>query len=279
MMRRWARHWLRSCREMPARALAVLDRDDRDPAGRIHEFRRLMKAWRALLKLAPAGLAEEEQAVRWGVARLRRGFGMARDAVVIARVLGTLGPDHASQDDAQAAAEALLREQGDAVRAELRRLSDEMARWSLSDETGGFLTRTFRDSYRRARRRTRRDPRRMNLKCLHGWRTMVVDLGYQLRFFQPADPVRLRPQVERAERLRSRLGNVIDLDMARAYLAERPPTEDGERLADEISRRIARQRRKAAKLARRLFDRRPKRVSARLREAIGLHSPRRVSFA
>lgn len=278
MTRRWARHWLRCCREMPVHAQAVLDRYDDGPARRIHEFRRLMKAWRALLKLAPPGLAEEENAVRAGAARLRRGFGMARDKAVIAKVLGTLAPEQPSQDDAQAVAETLLREQGDAVRAELQRLSGEMEGWSLTDEAGGFLVRAFRRSYRQARRQARRDPRRMKLKRLHGWRTMIVDLGYQLSFFQPADAPRFRQQAEVAERLRAHLGNAIDLDMVRAYLAESPWTGDGERLANEIARRIARHRRKAAKLAERLLERRPVRVGAHLREAMGRHTPRRISL-
>lgn len=281
-MRRWARHWLRACREVPDRALAALDRHNDDPGRQVHEFRRLMKAWRALLKLAPARLAEQAHAVRSAAGSLRRGFGMARDTAVIAKVLGKLCPGQVREDDTEAVAR-LVRDQGEAVRAELRRLSAEMAGWSLADETGEFLARAFRRSYRRARREAQGNPRRMSIESLHGWRTAVVDLGYQLSFFAPADPARLRHQAKEAERLRGRLGNAIDLDMAGSYLAEEPAPDSGgassEWLVHEISRKIARQRRRAAKLAERLLERRPKRASADLREAMAQHPPRRVSLA
>jgi CHAD domain-containing protein len=237
-----------------------------------------MKAWRALLKLAPAELAEEGKAVRGAVGGLRRGFGIARDTAVVAKVLSALCPDHASEDDAQDAAAVLLAEQGDAVRDELRRLSAEMARWSVSNETGDFLVRAFRRSYRLARRHGRRDPRRMDAEHLHDWRSMIVDLSYQLSFFAPADPARLGRLAKAAERLRSRLGNAIDLGMVRAHLAERPALDGLDALAQEIPRKIAKQCRKAAKLAKRLLARRPRRAGADLREAMEHRPPRRTSF-
>lgn len=282
MMRRWSRHWLRTCREMPGRALAVLDRPDDDPGWQVHEFRRLMKAWRALLKLAPAGLAGEGRAIRASVGRLRRGFGGARDSAVIARVLGKLSPDRVPKGDAEAAmaaAAALLRDQGDAVRAELRRLTAAMTGWSLANETGEFLARAFGQSYRRARRQARENPRRMSGEHLHDWRTMIVDLSYQLGFFAPANPAQLRRQTAMAERLRSRIGTAIDLDMVRAHLAKEASPTSGERLAHEIERKVARQRRKAKKLAGRLLARRPRRERADLATALGHRPPRRVSFA
>lgn len=267
---------------MPDRALAVLDRHEDGPEQRIHQFRRVMKAWRALLKLAPAALAGEGRAIRADAGRLRRGFGTARDTAVIAKVLGKLCPDHARMDDAEAAAAAaadLLRDRADAVRIELRRLSAEMERWSLADEAGDFLARAFRRSYRRARRHARSDPRRMSVEHLHDWRTAIVDLSYQLSFFAPADPARLRGRAAMAERLRSRIGNAIDLDMTRSYLAEGAAVDDGKRLAHAIDRKIAKQRRRAAKEAGRLLARRPRRARAELSEAMQRHPPRRVSFA
>ena len=279
-MRRWSLHWLRSCREMPGRALVVLARHD-DPGRQIHEFRRLMKAWRALLKLAPSGLAEEGKAIRACVGRLRRGFGLARDSAVIAKILGKLCPDRVPKDDAKAAAAAaaaLLRDQGDAVRTELRRLSAAMTDWSLADETDDFLARAFRRNYRRARRQARENPRRMSVEHLHDWRTMIVDLSYQLSFFATTRHALLRRQAEMAERLRSRVGNAIDLDMARAHLAKEAPSNGGKRLAHEIERQEARQRRRAVKLASRLLARRPRREHTDLAMALERHPPRRVKF-
>jgi CHAD domain-containing protein len=283
MMRRWARQWLRSCREMPARALAVLGREASAPEKRVHDFRRLMKAWRALLRLAPAGLVVEARAIRSDVARLRRTFGAVRDATMVAATLKRLRPELVLADEGRAEADKLLLEHGVAVRAELERLSMAMAGWSVAGETGDFLVLAFRHSYRRARREARRNPRRMNLKRLHCWRSAVIDLGYQLAFFQPAGPARLRRQTKEAERLRGHLGQIVDLDIARAYLAAGPSDGGGVQACGEIKREIerevARRRRKAARLAGRLFDRRARVAGARLRAAMEDHPPRRVRLS
>ena len=104
MMQRWARHWLRTCREMPLRARRLLERFDRNPEKRIHDFRRVMKAWRSLLKLAPAALADEAKAVRAEIKQLRQSFGAARDAVVVAKTLDEVLPESLNGTQPPAAA-------------------------------------------------------------------------------------------------------------------------------------------------------------------------------
>jgi CHAD domain-containing protein len=279
MMRRWATHWLRSCREMPGRGRRVLDRKGGAPEKQIHDFRRMMKAWRALLKLAPVELADEAKALRAQVGGLRRGFGAARDASVVARTLGRVMPECEPRSAAPVGAGELLEQQRDTIREELQRLAGTMAGWSVAAESGGFLVNAFKRSYRRARRRARRDPRRMGLKRLHAWRTAIVDLGYQLSFFQPADPARLGRQAETAEQLRAQLGAVVDLDMARAQLPAAASKRRRQQAGREIDKSIARQRRAAARIAGRLLDRRPKLVCARLAQAMAHRKPHRIRLA
>lgn len=283
MMRRWAAHWLRSCREMPGRGRRALERKDGGPEKQIHEFRRVMKAWRALLKLAPVVLADEAKAMRAQVGGLRRGFGAARDASVVARTLDTVLPEGEPKSDpecdAPVGADELLQQQRDTIREELQRLEGTMAGWSVAAESGGFLVIAFKRSYRQARRRARRDPRRMGLKRLHAWRTAIVDLGYQISFFQPADPARLGRQAETAEQLRGQLGAVVDLDMARAQLPDAALKRRREQARRAIDRSIAEQRRAAARIAGRLLDRRPKVVCARLAEAMARRKPHRIKLA
>jgi CHAD domain-containing protein len=264
---------------MPGRGRLMLDRKGSSPEKRIHDFRRVMKAWRALLKLAPVELADEAKALRAQVGHLRRGFGAARDASVVARTLDAVLPDCSPTNEAPVDASELLRQQCDTIREELERLAGAMAGWSVAAESGGFLVSAFKRSYRRARRRARRDPRRMGLKRLHAWRTVIVDLGYQLSFFQPADPARLGPQAETAEQLRAQLGSVVDLDMARTQLPAAVSKRRREQAVREIDRSIARQRRAAARIARRLLERRPKLVCARLAEAMARRKPRRIRLA
>lgn len=283
MMRRWAAHWLRSCREMPGRGRRALERKGGGPEKQIHEFRRVMKAWRALLKLAPVVLADEAKAMRAQVGGLRRGFGAARDASVVARTLDTVlpvsEPKSDPECDAPVGADELLQQQRDTIREELQRLEGTMAGWSVAAESGGFLVIAFKRSYRQARRRARRDPRRMGLKRLHAWRTAIVDLGYPLSFFQPADPARLGRQAETAEQLRGQLGAVVDLDMARAQLPDAALKRRREQARRAIDRSIAEQRRAAARIAGRLLDRRPKVACARLAEAMARRKPHRIKLA
>jgi CHAD domain-containing protein len=138
MMRRWAAHWLHSCRQMPGRGRLVLERKGSGPDKQIHDFRRVMKAWRALLKLAPAHLADEAKALRAQIGHLRRSLGAARDASVVARTLGAVLPECDSKSDTPADAGEVLRQQRDAIHKELQRLAGTMAGWSVAAESGGW---------------------------------------------------------------------------------------------------------------------------------------------
>ncbi|RDJ22859.1 CHAD domain-containing protein [Bosea caraganae] len=278
MLRRWARHWLRTCREVPSRASRLLDRTERSPEKRIHDFRRLMKAWRSLLKLAPAALAGEARALRGEIKLLRQNFGEARDATVVAKTLEEVLPGRVNAAEASPPAAPVPREELAAVRATLDQLSAEMERWSVASEGGGFLLAAFKRTYRKARRRARHDVTEMGLKRLHAWRTAVIDLGYQLSFFKPADPAKLEPQEGAAERLRSHLGTVVDLDMAREHLSDAVPAKRREGAEREIARSIVKRRRKAARIADSLLDERPKTMCAHLAEGLASRGPRRIRF-
>lgn len=291
MMQRWARHWLRSCRDMPKRALRLIDDAQAEPEKQVHAFRRMMKAWRSLLKLAPDKLAEEARMMRAEIRALRRDFGAARDAVVLARTLeDALGkslferlPKPEGEAGAQAAPPDLQRRL-EAARIKLGRLSVEMARWSVAGEGGAFLLKGFERSCRKTHRRLHHDPLRMSLKRLHASRTAVVDLGYQLQFFRSAKVAEPALRGELAERLRSHLGAVVDLDLAHSYLNTLMPAgrraKAGHKKAEHrIARRIVKRRGKAARLARRLLDERPKTLRIRLGEMMALREPRRVKLS
>jgi CHAD domain-containing protein len=278
MMQRWARHWLRTCREMPLRGRRLLERFDRNPEKRIHDFRRVMKAWRSLLKLAPAAIANEAKAVRAEIKQLRQSFGAARDAIVVAKTLNEVLPKSLNGTQPPAAAPKPSPQELDAVCTKLDRLAAEMEGWSVAAEGGGFLLTAFKRSYRKARRRAGQGPGQMPVKRLHAWRTAIIDLGYQLVFFQPADPAAFAPQAGAADRLRSHLGTVVDLDMARTHLAGLLPPRRRARAEEEIDRSIAKQRNEAARIAGTLLDERPKRLCAHLAESMTSREPRRIKL-
>ncbi len=290
MMQRWARQWLRSCRDMPRRALRLINDARADPEKQVHGFRRLMKAWRSLLKLAPDSLAEEARVMRTEIRALRRDFGAAREAVILARTLeDALGKRlfaRLPKPEGEAVPSDLPRRLK-AARIKLGRLSVEMARWSVAGEGGVFLLKGFERACRKTRRRLQRDPRRMSVKRLHAARTAIVDLAYQLQFFRPAEAAEFALQGKLAERLRSHLGAVVDLDLAQRHLITLRPAGDGKagdkkaeykKAEHRIARRIVKRRGKAARLARRLLNERPKTLRARLGEMMALHEPRRVKL-
>lgn len=295
MMQRWARHWLRSCRDMPKHALRLINDAGAEPEKQVHAFRRLMKAWRSLLKLAPDSLAEEARAVRAEIRALRRDFGAARDAVVLARTLeDALGKSlferlPKPEGEAGSPAPSDLRPRLEAARIKLGRLSVEMARWSVAGEGGAFLLKGFERSCRKTRRRLHRDPLRMSLKRLHASRTAIVDLGYQLQFFRPAEAAEFALRGKLAERLRSQLGAVVDLDLAQRHLVTLMPAghrakaeykrAEHKKAEHRIARRALKRRGKAARLARRLLDEQPKTLRARLGEMMALREPRRVKLS
>jgi CHAD domain-containing protein len=291
MMQHWARHWLRTCRNMPKRALRLIDDAQADPEKKVHAFRRLMKAWRSLLKLAPDSLAQEARMMRAEIRTLRRGFGAARDAVVLARTLkDALGKslfERLPKPEGEAGSPAVpsdLRRRLAAARIKLGRLSVEMTRWSVAGEDGAFLLKGFERACRKTRRRLHRDPLRMSLKRLHASRTAVVDLCYQLQLFRPAEATDLALRGELTERLRSHLGAVVDLDLARRHLITLMPAGhrakgEHKKAEHKIVRRALKRRGKAARLARRLLDERPKALRARLGEMMALREPRRVKLS
>ncbi|MDR6874833.1 CHAD domain-containing protein [Bosea sp. BE125] len=291
MMQRWARHWLRSCRDMPKRALRLINDARAGPEQQVHAFRRLMKAWRSLLKLAPDSLAEEAKLMRAEIRGLRRDFGAARDAVVLARTLeDALGKrlfrrlPKPEGEASSPAAPSDLRQQLEAARIKLGRLSVEMARWSVAGEGGAFLLKGFERSCGKTRRRLQRDPLRMSLKHLHESRTAIIDLGYQLQFFRPAEAAEFAPRGKLAERLRSQLGAVVDLDLAQKHLIALMPAGHGakanhKKAEHRIARRIVKRRGKAARLARRLLDERPKTLRIRLGEMMAIREPHRVKLS
>jgi CHAD domain-containing protein len=279
MMQRWAGHWLRTCRDMPKQARRLLEDGQPDADMRIHAFRRLMKAWRALLKLAPKALADEARMVRSEVKGLRQSFGAVRDATVVAKALGKMLPQSAGEVDAPADTLKPSQQQLEAVRAKLAWLSTEMARWSVAGEGGSFLLTGFRRVCRKARRRLEGDPRRMSMKRLHAWRTAIIDLGYQIDFFQPADPAGLKPRAEATERLRAHLGMVIDLNMAREHLSETVRAKRRRKAERQIEKSITKQRAKAAAIADRLLDPPPRIMATQLATMLAAHEPRRVRFA
>ena len=278
LMRLWAQHWLAVCREMPLHGRRLLDRLENDPAKGIHDFRRLMKAWRSLLKLSPAALEQDSAQLRADIKRLRQNFGATRDAAVVARTLQELLPGERGRlleppPDPMPLPETIV-----SMQTELDRLAARMEEWSVAGDRGVFLLAAFRRSYRKARRAARRDPRRMSLKHLHAWRTRIIDLGYQLSFFQPADPGHYKEQIEAVERLRTHLGAVVDLDLAERQLAETAAIKPLRKVRKKLRRRAGKQRGKAAGMVEPVLDTRPKAVCAHLAEAMVAHAPRRIKL-
>jgi CHAD domain-containing protein len=274
----WSRFWLEACRRRAADAVASVDAQG-DPAERVRLLRTLAKDWRALLRLAPPALAGEAKHLRRDVGDVRRSLGeMRRDHMVrrmFARAARDL-PDLAIPDPvfAQMAQPTGGNGQGgsgrsrfdsplDMCRAALVALAARQDAWTLDDHAGA-VPKGLRDgilrAYRRGWRHLRHDVASLTLDDIHDLRTATTDLRYQLDFLAPLWPGPIAALAAEAERLRGRLGRIVDLTEARDSL----PADADPRLRAALDREEARRRQQAARLATLFFADKPQALRRRL---------------
>ncbi len=269
--------------DLDGRALDVLD------ARAIHETRKALKRLRALVGLLREDLGEPRFKREHAILRDAAGrLASARDAEVMVETLDALLQRHPRKLARQrslielrkllvaeraAAAQRTLDDQ--ATRAEvLRELRDlrERARcWVLPDRSGiSMVEHDLRRVYRQGRERKRLLARgKGGARELHEWRKRVKDLRYA------AEILGLRPLARRAEKLGDSLGEEHDLVV---FAAQLPPPgqapfkgKRGRRARKALLGKIAQRRRRLRKRAlhegERLYRRKPKKFTRRVRRA------------
>jgi len=258
---------------------AIEDRKRRDSVA-VHDFRKAMKRWRALLRLLEPFLGERGREHRLRARDLARDLARPRDAQSALD-----GLDDALKHDTEFSPRSLqamrgrleeVRRRAEAAMlkkamrgrmiAAIRNASRSVDRWPVEkiefDEIADSLTKT----YRRARRMIPEDWNAATAEELHELRRRVIEHRYQMELVTPLWPRLGKPWVEEAQRLRSQLGRYQDLVVLAGLSAPHQLLAPWRsRLAKPIADRQTVHLATAARLAGRLFAERPKAFRRRLR--------------
>lgn len=266
-----------------AEAQEILNDPARDATVKVHDIRRALKRWRALLRMLRPHLRESGEALRFAARDLARRLTHARDA-------------QSAIDAFNDATEACLnlpialpprsivtiQNRLQELRAENERniwtdeiqkdLSDyltaatwQISLWNLESLTFADLADMLTTTYRRARQSIPANWNEAEGETLHELRRRVVEHRYQMELIEPIWPRLGRIWVDEAQRLRTRLGKYQDLEMLAAKVGPHQPLARWRsKLAPVIAHRQAEHVDAARKIATRLFAEPPKGFRRRL---------------
>lgn len=220
-----------AARDTLSEARAVLDDKARPDAIAVHDLRKAMKRWRALLRLLEPFLGEDARQLRTEARDLARELSSARDAQSAIEALnelaeskGELSPRTIASirgrlDAIRLSAEAATI--NDDVRARLRIACDAaetgVAAWKLDALSFKDLARELSRTYERLRENSPKDWSKAEPETLHDLRSIVVAHRYQMELVEPLWPKFGRLWVAEAQRLRDRLGAFQDLSVLKSF--------------------------------------------------------------
>lgn len=192
-----------------------------DPVEMVHDVRKALKAYRALLRLVPG---PEAEAARARASDAARGLSASRDRQAALDALealadaGLLPPKDAKAAAAVIAAQPEAAEQATDQRVAIQDFLDH-ARASLADGLAAAARRAdVVAGLSRAYRRARADPDWSRPEGLHALRKRVVAHRYQMDFFADFCGAGAK-RARKAQRLRDILGIHQDLEALKPRLA------------------------------------------------------------
>jgi CHAD domain-containing protein len=244
----------------------------------VHDFRRAMKEWRALMRLLAPFIPD---ASRWRheARDHARSLSHARDSAAAlnafdellkkgmvlsetstATIRGRIEALRGSEE--QAVLTPALRE---AILTWLDTAAASVETWPLDPFDFSSIAAQLAAGYRSARKRIPADWSLASAHDLHSLRQRVVDLRYQMELIEPLWPRFGRMWTEEAERLRGRLGQCQDLEVLKRLTEPHQPLAHWRsRVTPAIAERSAALAQRAARIAHRLFAERPKLFRQRL---------------
>jgi CHAD domain-containing protein len=258
--------------------IAIVD-PERSSADAVHDFRRTMKEWRALMRLL-APFIPDAQRWRHEARDHARSLAHARDGAAALNAFdglidkGNLVLSERTTATIRSRIEALrgneeqavlTPELRDRIVAWLDLAAAAIEQWPLDPFDFSSIAAQLTDAYRNARRRIPADWSAAGAGELHTLRQRVVDLRYQMELIEPLWPRFGRMWTEEAERLRERLGRCQDLEVLKRFTEPHQPLAHWRsRLTPAIAERSAALAQRAARIAHRLFAERPKSFRHRL---------------
>lgn len=258
------------------RALADAELSD---AEKVHEVRKALKRWRALMRLLDRPLGDQANQMRTEARELMRALAGARDAQGALDALADLrkaetpisatsiGTMRSRLTDMRDAAETTSFTQE--MRERLTRYLDYAAlsldRWPLNSVDIETVTEGLTATYRRARQLMPEDWEEAEAEHLHDLRRRVVEHRHQMDLVEHLWPRLGKVWAEEAQRLRNQLGACQDLAVLAHFTAPHQPLAPWRsRLTPVIEARHAAHIKIAARLAGRLFAEKPKAFSRRI---------------
>jgi CHAD domain-containing protein len=257
---------------------ALADPELSDPEA-VHEVRKALKRWRALLRLLARPLGEQADQMRGEARELMRAVAGARDAQSALDALSDLRKaDLPFSPTSTEKVRSRLTEMRDAAEAKsftktmrdrLSRYFDygtlSLERWPLKAIDFDIVTDGLTSTYRRARQLLPDSWPNAEAEHLHDLRRRVVEHRHQMDLVEPLWPRLGKVWAEEAQRLRNQLGSCQDLAVL-ANLTEpnQPLAPWRSRLTPLINARREAHLKSAARLAGRLFAEKPKAFRRRI---------------
>jgi CHAD domain-containing protein len=261
-----------------AGARTAITDPERSHQDAVHDFRRTMKQWRALMRLLEPFIPDAVQ-LRQEARDHARSLSRARDGqsalnafddlvdkgIVLserstATVRGRIEAIRGSEEES-----VLTPELRDAIIAWLDSATAAIDQWPLDPFDFSSIAARLATGYREARRRIPGDWNSASAEDLHQLRQRVVDHRYQMELVEPLWPRHGRMWTEEAERLRDRLGRCQDLEILKRLTGPHQPLAHWRsRLTPACAERTTELSHRAARIALRLFAERPKAFRHRL---------------
>jgi len=223
--------------DIAARTLAALLRDivasgrkpietpDMSDAVAVHDLRKALKRWRAILRLIGPMVGEEAELTRVEARDLAREMAAARDGQAAQEALADLGEgfpnlparsraaiaERLTQMCAGAQAIGLTPERGARIDDMWSRAAAAVERWPFERFDRSEAAARLTVFYRRVCAAIPDDWSNASPEALHRFRQRVVEHRYQMELADPLWPKLMRLWVSEAQRLRDRLGAHQDL--------------------------------------------------------------------
>jgi len=247
-------------------ARAVLDDTEKPDATAIHDLRKALKRWRALLRLLEPFLGEDARRMRAEARDLARELSGARDAQSAIEALADVAESEAKLsprtvasirgrlDAIRVSAEATSLNEADRerLRAAIDAAGAIVATWDLDKLSFAELARELSRTYQRLREDSPKDWSKAEPDTLHELRSVAVAHRYQMELVEPVWPKFGKLWVAEAQRLRDRLGAFQDLSVLMGFTVPHGALAPWR---SRLTPLIAARQKKHAKAAQRIADR------------------------
>jgi CHAD domain-containing protein len=280
-----------AARSIIADARAALSDSELSDAEAVHELRKALKRWRALMRLLARPLGDQADQMRSEARELMRALAGARDAQAALDALSDLRKsDLPFSPTSIETIRRRLTEIRDAaekrsftpeMRERLTRYLDyatlSLERWPLKAIDFDMVADALTATYRRARQLLPEDWNGAEPEHLHDLRRRVVEHRHQMDLIEHLWPRLGQVWAAETQRLRNQLGACQDLTMLAHFTAPHQPVAPWRsRLSPIVAGRRAAHLKTAARLAGRLFAEKPKAFRRRI---AALWSARRAKKA